>query len=296
MRAFRVSRAPKHSRFSSGFDAFHTVGGGRALKRWAALGALFGASIALVVWAPAAWLARAVGAASEQRFLLTEARGTVWSGSAVLVLTGGAGSRDASALPGRLRWKLSLDGSALALRARHACCINGEMLLRLKPGWAGVRLELPPSQGALGQWPAAWLTGLGTPWNTLQPAGALQLSSPGLTLESVQGRWRFEGRAEMSMNAMSSRLSTLEVLGSYKLVLNGAGGSGAGGGAIDAGATLQLITTSGALQLGGDGQWVASRLRFTGQASAAPGSEAVLNNLLNIIGRRQGARSVISIG
>jgi general secretion pathway protein N len=38
------------------------------------------------------------------------------------------------------------------------------------------------------------------------------------------------------------------------------------------------------------------KFRFSGQASAAAGAEAALNNLLNIIGRRQGARSVISIG
>jgi general secretion pathway protein N len=50
------------------------------------------------------------------------------------------------------------------------------------------------------------------------------------------------------------------------------------------------------LQLGGSGQWAAGRLRFKGQASAEPGSEPALNNLLNIIGRRQGALSLISIG
>lgn len=272
----------------------------RASGRFLALaGALAGAVIALLAWAPAAWLAAAVGAATEQRFLLTDARGTVWSGSAVPVLTGGVGSRDASALPGRLRWTLALEGAALALRARHACCINGELLLLIRPGWARLRIELPPAQGAIGQWPAAWLAGLGTPWNTVQPAGSLQLSSPGLALESVNGRWRFEGRAVLGLNAMSSRLSTLDVLGSYTLVLAGAlgpVGAAAAGSAGDAGATLRLATTQGPLQLLGDGQWVASRLRFTGQAMAAPGSEAVLNNLLNIIGRRQGAGSVISIG
>ena len=39
-----------------------------------------------------------------------------------------------------------------------------------------------------------------------------------------------------------------------------------------------------------------SRLRFTGEASAAPEREAALSNLLNIIGRRNGARSIITIG
>lgn len=269
-------------------------------RRYLALaGVGVGSLLGLLVWVPAAWLAAAVGQATEQRLLLADARGTVWSGSAVPVLTGGVGSRDASALPGRLHWTLALDGAALALRVGHACCINGELLLRIRPGWGRLRMELPPVQGPIGQWPAAWLSGLGTPWNTVQPAGSLQLASSGLTLESVQGRWRFEGRAELSMTSMSSRLSTLDVLGSYTLVLlgpSGAANPSGSGGTSDAAATLRLATTSGALQLGGEGQWVASRLRFTGQAFAAPGSEAVLNNLLNIIGRRQGARSVFSIG
>ena len=83
------------------------------------------------------------------------------------------------------------------------------------------------------------------------------------------------------------------MLGSYRLSLVGA----------DDGttpATLTLATLSGALQLGGSGQLVGTgasqTLRFRGTASAAPGYEAVLNNLLNIIGRRQGAQAVISIG
>jgi general secretion pathway protein N len=265
-------------------------------RLWGLAGALVGGLVALVAWAPAAWLASAVADASGQRLLLADARGTVWRGSAVPVLTGGVGSRDASALPGRLHWSLGLQGTALALRAQHDCCINGELLLRITPGWGRLRIELPATSGAVGQWPASWLVGLGTPWNTLQPSGSLQLFSSGLMAESVQGRWRFGGRAELALNAMGSRLSTLDVLGSYRLVLSGAPLTAANATAGDSGATLQLATTSGALLLDGSGQWVASKLRFNGQASAAPGSEAILNNLLNIIGRRQGARSVISIG
>ena len=37
-------------------------------------------------------------------------------------------------------------------------------------------------------------------------------------------------------------------------------------------------------------------MMFSKLASAAPGSEAALNNLLNIIGRRQGTLAVLSIG
>jgi general secretion pathway protein N len=213
----------------------------------------------------------------------------VWAGSAVAVLTGGVGSRDASALPGRLGWSLSVKGLGLSVALRQACCINGELKLAVQPGWGRLRLELPPTQGVLGQWPAAWLVGLGTPWNTLQPTGSMQFSSPGLSLESAQGRWRFNGRAELELQGLASRVSTLDVLGSYRLVLaqDGAGADAA---------TLSLSTLNGALLLSGNGQWAASRWRFLGQASAAPGSETVLNNLLNIIGRRQGALSLISIG
>ena len=48
----------------------------------------------------------------------------------------------------------------------------------------------------------------------------------------------------------------------------------------------------GAARLG----WAGGRLRFRGVAEAAPGREVALTNLLNIMGKRQGTRSVFSIG
>ena len=264
------------------------------MKGWALAGVVIGAVPAAVAFAPASWLAGALADATEQRLLLADARGTVWQGSAVLVLTAGAGSRDASALPGRLQWRLGLDGAAILLHARHACCINGEMTLRFVPGLARLRIELPgagagAAAGPIGQWPASWLVGLGTPWNTVMPSGTLQLSSPGLVLEQVQGRWRFSGSAQLDLGQFASRLSTLDALGSYRLIVSGDAARG------DA-TTLALSTLEGALQLSGSGQVTASKLRFNGQADAAPGSEQALANLLNIIGRRRGASSIISIG
>jgi general secretion pathway protein N len=271
----------------------------------AALGVLLGAVLALVVFAPATWLAGAVASGTGQRLQLADARGTVWRGSAVLVLTGGAGSLDASALPGRLQWVLGLDGASLLARVSHACCINGQALVRVLPGLSRTRFELLPAPAAalataaaapaapaapvqLGQWPASWLAGLGTPWNTLKFSGVMRLSTPGLTLETVQGRWVLGGQAELALDDMASRLSTLDVLGSYTLNLQGDPKGDA--------ATVQLATRQGALQLSGSGQWAAAKFRFAGQAAAQAGSEAPLNNLLNIIGRRQGAMSLISIG
>jgi general secretion pathway protein N len=74
-------------------------------------------------------------------------------------------------------------------------------------------------------------------------------------------------------------------MGSYRFILSGGATTG-----------LQLSTLSGALQLSGQGQWVAGKLRFVGEASSAPESQAALSNLLNIIGRRNGARSIIKLG
>ena len=258
--------------------------------RWAVSGALIGAVVGLVLFAPAAWLASAVASATADRLLLTDARGTIWAGSALPVLSGGPGSRDASALPGRLEWQLSWRGLSAELRARQACCLRGEVRALIRPGFARMTVQLLPGTSAtVGQWPAAWLTGLGTPWNTLQLGGTLRLTSPGLTVEWVQGRVRFTGEASLDVAQASSRVATLDTLGSYRLTLRGDAASG------DA-ASLSLVTVEGALRLSGQGQWAATGLRFRGEAQAADGSEAVLNNLLNIIGRRQGARSVISIG
>jgi general secretion pathway protein N len=258
--------------------------------RWGATGAVLGALAGLVAFIPAGWLAGAVASASAQRVLLTDARGTVWRGSALLVLTGGEGSRDATALPDRLEWRLGLSGFKPELRLRQACCLRGEVRALVSPGWGRVAVQVLPDQGStIGQWPAALLAGLGTPWNTMQMGGTLRLTSPGMTIESVQGRMRFSGDAALDVAHVSSRVSTLDTLGSYRLTLRGDAGSGDG-------ARMELITVDGALRLSGTGQWAGSGLRFRGEASAAEGSEPALNNLLNIIGRRQGARSVISIG
>ena len=260
-----------------------------AATRWALAGIVFGVLAALIVFAPAAWLANAVASATGERVLLADARGTVWSGSAVTVLTGGPGSRDASSLPGRVEWTLGLQGLGLALNARHACCLNGTVTLQVRPGFGRLGVTLVPPPGWVGQWPSAFLGGLGTPWNTLQLGGVVRLVSPALKLESAQGRWVVEGRADMELVSVSSRLTTLETLGSYKLTLTGDA-------ATPGTSQLSLTTQDGALRLSGQGTWGPGGVRFRGEASAAATNEAALSNLLNIIGRRDGAKSVITIG
>jgi len=260
-----------------------------ASLRWATAGAVIGAAVGGVAFAPASWLAQAVASASEGRFLLGDARGTAWDGSAVPMLAGGPGSRETTALPGRLAWTIGLAGAGVEIRATHACCLNGSVGLRVTPGWSQWTLALLPPASWVGQWPSAWLGGLGTPWNTLQLGGTIRLLTPHFTLEWIAGRWRVDGQADIELVNASSRLSTLEVLGSYRLRLIGDPASAGQ-------PQLSLSTQDGALQLSGNGSLGPGGLRFRGEARAAEGDEAALANLLNIIGRREGARSVISIG
>lgn len=269
--------------------------GGRAVRhvtprRWSIAGALVGIVGALVVFAPASWLARALASATNEHLLIVDTRGSVWNGSGVLVLTGGAGSRDASALPGRLHWRMALKGLGLQLAARQDCCINGELLLGIKPGLGRMAVSVDSRADWLARLPAGVLAGLGTPWNTLQLGGSLRLGARDLRLESVQGRWRQFGELQLDLLNMSSRVSTVAPLGSYRFTVT----ADAANPGVSA---LRLATLDGALQLSGAGTLNSGgKSRFTGEASAAPGREEALNNLLNIIGRRQGARSILTIG
>jgi general secretion pathway protein N len=249
---------------------------------WAACGALLGCLVATVAFAPAQWLASVLQQLSHGRVTLTNARGTLWRGSAELTLTGGAGSRDAATLPSRMEWQISPGwGHALASLS-SACCTPQPLILQLAPRWGGMALSLSDGQSS---WPASMLNGLGTPWNTVQPTGHLTLSSQGLAVTLVEGRLAIAGRAQLEVLDLSSRLSTLRPLGSYRLTLQGGATPG-----------LELGTLEGSLRLTGNGRWVGARLHFEGTASATPDRLEALSNLLNIIGRRNGAQSIISLG
>ena len=91
-------------------------------------------------------------------------------------------------------------------------------------------------------WPAALLSGLGAPWNTLQPEGDLTLAPKQLRLQWLSGRLLVQGGLTLTATDMASRLTPLKPMGTYQLQL-------------DAGATatatpgLRLTTVSGSLLL-----------------------------------------------
>ncbi len=276
----------------------------RAGRRWGWWGVGLGSVVGLVAYAPAAWLANSVTDLSGQRLVLAEAQGTIWNGDAVAVLTGGPGSRDARALPGRLAWRLgaglSLQGLHLQLALRQDCCMPVPVVLVVRPGIGQTQIELKvqPSladaplnallaQGDIGHWPAAWLGGLGAPWNALDLSGVLRVQAQDLQVIRAQGRLRISGHLNLALDNASSRLSTLDSLGSYRLDMAG-----------DAQGLLQigLSTVDGALQLSGQGALSPTGLHFQGEAQAREAERAALDNLLTLLGRRMGDRTVISIG
>lgn len=254
----------------------------RSPRRWAIAGAIAGGLLTLAFCAPAAWLAAAVQSTTDGQIQLQQARGTVWSGSARLVLTGGKDSRDQTTLPTRLNWTLRPGLTRANVTLQSDCCTTAPVLAKLAPGWNALTVHVNDS---LMQLPADMLAGLGTPWNTVALQGQLRLSTTGLVLQYRAGRASSQGLTRLEALAVSSRLSPLKPLGSYRLDIQGGDN-----------AQLNLSTLNGDLHLSGQGQWVGSRLHFNGEASASPEREAALSNLLNILGRRQGSRSIITFG
>lgn len=260
-----------------------TPPGPKATRAWVWAGGCLGALLALGFWAPAHWLATAVSEVSQTQVTLLNPRGTVWDGTAQLALTGGSGSTDTVALPGMVEWKIRPAWGKLHLSVLATCCTPAPLQLEVQArGLRSATLSLIDQQSA---WPSSLLVGLGTPWNTLQLQGQLLVRTTGLSIDFGPETTAVAGRLQLDANQVSSRLSTIKPMGSYRLsVVGGITPS------------LQLETLEGSLELSGVGQWVNSRLRFDGSATAQADRIEALSNLLNIIGRRNGAQSVIQLG
>ena len=157
--------------------------------------------IAVAVWAPASWLAWGVNKASQGQVQWLNPRGTVWQGSAQLLLTGGAGTRDPQALPGRLNWTLTPAWHGVRWGWQADCCMAQEASIQLSLGWDTQQLRISDHVSV---WPAALLTGLGAPWNTLQTDGQLQLNTRSVQLRWAQGRMQMQGQLELNLQNIHS--------------------------------------------------------------------------------------------
>lgn len=283
------------------------------LHRWAVFGALLGLLSALLWAAPALWLAQGVSTLSQGRVQLHAPMGTFWAGSAQWAFHESASSKSVNLLPGRVSWRLQPSLGGLRMALEWPCCPGQAWQLELSAtrvslagsaassepqlGWQ-LRLQAPPTT-----WPAEILMGLGAPWNTIQAQGTLEFSASHLELQAPlfgDVGMQSTGQAQLLALDMRSRLSTLHPLGSYRLLWQAGSGAGSGGLAngqtLGSAAPLVLSTLSGPLQLQGQGHWHTGRFQFEGMAQTDAEHEAVLSNLLALLGRRQGLQSTLRWG
>jgi general secretion pathway protein N len=245
---------------------------------------LLGLVVAVIGFAPASLADWGLRQATQGRLALAEAEGTIWQGSARLVLVDTADRSDGDdilsgvAVPGRMRWQVH--GLPLLIGSLRATVRLDGMSddIRLEGGLGELRI----GRGELSL-PAVDLGRLGSPWNTVRPSGALALRWDGLTLQPG----RFDGRANIELREMASALTPVRPLGSYRINVAGEGPS----------ARLEIETLQGPLTLEGSGTWTNQRgVQFTALASAEPEQRGRLRTLLGLIGRREGEKTMIKIG
>ena len=228
----------------------------------------------LLVLLPAGWITPQIAKATQGHVNLVDPQGSLWNGSATLMLAAGAGAGDATVLPGRVEWRTSfwpLLTGRLRLSVRQTDAMPRPASLDATFGGA----KLSAGDIAL---PAALLTGLGAPFNTLDLKGAVHVD----WTEWHLIRSDLFGRFNVTLPDMISRVSQVKPLGSYRVVLQAQG----------AASTLDLSTLKGPLLLSGHGTIAASGTSFHGEASAAPDARDSLGGLLNLLGRPTGTGTV----
>lgn len=232
------------------------------------LAALVSTLLTVLALLPAAWFLPLVAQATAGRVSLAAPAGSLWHGSAVLMLAAGPKASTPTALAGRIEW-----------RTAFWPLFSGKVkitMLANEASPAPVQLSITPrgamlSSGRL-EVPASLLTGLGAPFNTFNLQGGVQLQ---------WNDWRFLenklfGQLTLNLTDMSSRVSRVKPLGSYRVVIQ----------ALGRDATLALTTTQGPLLLDGAGQWARQKFSFRGTAQAEETERENLRTLLSLLGNR----------
>jgi general secretion pathway protein N len=258
--------------------------GARAWVVVAVAGAL-SAVVTVAALAPAQWANLAIRSMTNGHIELAEASGTLWNGSATLVLTSGEPSSHVRAsLPDPLSWHLSalsLLTGTVDLTLRHPSALAAPLRINAH---ADGRLQVSAASVRL---PAPMLVGLGAPWNTVRPGGILSLHTDGLEMSRGQCR----GGLALEWEYASSALTPVSPIGHYRLQTSGQ----------YPGTRLELQTISGPLELTGSGTiGEGGRLRFQGiaraLAAADPATRTQLTGLISLLGRRDGDAAVLSFG
>jgi len=245
-------------------------------------GAVIGLVLSLLIFMPAQWFKSLIESKLEQRVLFYSLVGTIWEGSTRLSLSPGQGGRDLRTLGDQLTWRMNPNWDGLTIELMAHCCMLKPLVIKLVPKIEGASVVIDAHDSV---WPSQLLTGLGAPWNTLNLSGNVKINSNNIHINLQKGVFHLDGQIQLTALNLGTRLTTINPLGSYQATISG--------GNIP---QIKLNTLRGSLILDGQGQWIQGRLRFNGVAAASSDREKELSNLLNIIGRRSGLKSIISIG
>jgi general secretion pathway protein N len=232
--------------------------------------AVLSAAIVMLTLLPAAWITPQFAKQTRGHVNLVDPAGSLWHGSATLMLAAGSDMSAATLLPGRIEWTTSfwpLFTGRVRMTMRHSEAMPDPITVDATLRTVNV------TPGAMSV-PASLLGGLGAPFNTLDLQGNVQLS---------WSDWRsFNreafGQLTVTLNDASSRISLVKPLGSYRVLFQAQGAS----------STLDLTTMKGPLMLSGNGTVSAASTSFHGVASAAPEARDNLAGLLNLLGRPTG--------
>lgn len=242
----------------------------RPTLRYVALGIFFYA-VFLIARAPAVWLADIATRLSNGAISLSNAHGTVWTGTAALDAgTPATGRRHLGEFQwhmqpwylflGQARFSLRLDGPIVRYKSEIG------IVPRRRLNVADLEANFPASLVSLVYGPAAFFE----PKGTIEVrATRAELSADGLNA-NIEAQWRGAG----------GRFTGPATLGDYRIQITGSGAT----------ATIRLSTLRGNLELNGQGEWHVTgdgTVRFTG--SAAPKRDADrLEPLLRALGRDLG--------
>ncbi|MFM0604933.1 type II secretion system protein N [Paraburkholderia sediminicola] len=245
----------------------------RVALPWLVVAILASAAVMLMLL-PAAWITPQFAKQTRGHINLVDPAGSLWHGSATLMLAAGSDMSAASLLPGRIEWRTAfwpLFTGRVRMIMRHSEAMPDPITVDITPRSAIV------TPGAMAV-PASLLSGLGAPFNTLDLQGDVRLA---------WSDWRsFNqeafGQLTVTLNDVSSRVSLVKPLGSYRLLFQAQGVS----------STLDLTTLKGPLMLTGNGSVSPASTSFHGTASAAPEARDNLAGLLNLLGRPSGPDTV----
>jgi general secretion pathway protein N len=247
----------------------------RLLAAWPRLAvAVASVIVTLLVMLPAAWIVPQFGKNTGGHVNLVDPAGSLWKGSATLMLATGGGGEGATLLPGRIEWRTAF----WPLFTGHVRMQMGQTDAMPDP----VFVDASPKGSTLSSGsiavPASLLSGLGAPFNTLDPDGNVRLT---WTDWRVLERNTY-GQVIVTLDDMSSRVSRVKPLGSYRVVFQAEGQTG----------TINLTTTRGPLMLTGQGAVSQGSSTFSGVATSAPEARENLAGLLNLLGRHTGPDTV----